>query len=252
MVAHLSGTFKGILDSGATSSLIGLEMAQTWQTTMFQISGKNKKKLVDGPPIEFTFGNNQRTKSISHALLPGYVDGIECDFPVSVVDEVAPLLLGMDFLKYYWIVVDFELGTIRFKTQGEKVYVLERSRCGHLLIDFGPDAEWHEVVSSNSPDTSVVTWAQNCESINQPALSREFSPASLPYSNAAMSWGKLIWLATAVAGLGRYEILEDEATCGLPCGSGSRRRAVDGIIGESGGWHCLYHSAPKACPIQRI
>ena len=61
---------------------------------------ENRMKLVDGPPIEFTFGNNQRTKSISHALLPGYVDGIECDFPVSVVDEVAPLLLGMDFLKY--------------------------------------------------------------------------------------------------------------------------------------------------------
>ena len=43
-----------------------------------------------------------------------------------------------------------------------------------------------------------------------------------------------------VAGLGRYEILEDEATCGLPCGSGSRRRAVDGIIGESGGWNFSY------------
>ena len=52
-------------------------------------------------PIEFTFGNNQRTKSISHALLPGYVDGSECDFPVSVVDEVAPLLLGMEFLNYF-------------------------------------------------------------------------------------------------------------------------------------------------------
>ena len=55
-----------------------------------------------------------------------------------------------------------------------------------------------------------------------------------------------------IAGLRRDEILEDEATGGLPRGFGSGRRAVNGIKGEAGGWHCLYHSAPKACPIRRL
>ena len=69
----------------------------------------------------------------------------------------------MGFLNNFGIIVGFELGTIRFKTLNDKVYLLERSRCGHLLIDFGPDAEWREVMSNTlSPNTSVVSGVGGC------------------------------------------------------------------------------------------
>eukprot|EP00959_Pyramimonas_sp_CCMP1952_P265148 5544571-Pyramimonas_sp.AAC.2 len=114
---------------------------------MMKVAGVNRMKIVPGPLIEFTFGNIQKAKSLDHASIPGNVDGQECDFPVSVVEVEAPLLIGMDFLKHVGVIVDFELGAIRSRTLGSRTRQLERSMCGHLLIDFGPEAEWGEVIT---------------------------------------------------------------------------------------------------------
>ena len=85
MALQLPGTFKGILDSGATSSMVGLGMAEIRQPKVYNIMGQGRMKLVSGPPVRFSFGNHEKTESLSDAWIPGYVDGKECDLPVSIV-----------------------------------------------------------------------------------------------------------------------------------------------------------------------
>ena len=68
-----------------------------------------KTKLAPGPPIAFTSGNNQKTKSLNNASVPGYAKGAVRDFLVPIVDIEAPLLIGMAFLQHPRVTVDFEL-----------------------------------------------------------------------------------------------------------------------------------------------
>ena len=72
MRALLSGTFKAIVDSGATSTMCGLEMAERWQRAMLTTLGRNEMTIVEGPLIQFTFGNAEKDPSISDARFPGF------------------------------------------------------------------------------------------------------------------------------------------------------------------------------------
>eukprot|EP00959_Pyramimonas_sp_CCMP1952_P026363 553545-Pyramimonas_sp.AAC.1 len=47
----MRGTFKCMLDSGATSSMMGSEMAEVWQATMLRILGKIVCSWIQGAPI---------------------------------------------------------------------------------------------------------------------------------------------------------------------------------------------------------
>ena len=104
----------------------------------------------------------------------------------------------MDFLMSFGVIVDFDTGAIRFKALGNRTYLLERSRCGHLLIDVGPEAEWREVITREAliSETTEVAWAQ--EGFRETAfatdqLSRSYRPAH----EVIMRWQKLTWLLAA-------------------------------------------------------
>ena len=94
MRALLSGTFQAIVDSGATSTMRGLEMAERWQRAMLTTLGRNEMTIVDGPLIQFTFGNAEKAPSIGDARFPGFLNGDKFDFPVAIVECDAPLLFG--------------------------------------------------------------------------------------------------------------------------------------------------------------
>jgi hypothetical protein len=100
--------------------MTGLSTAENWQSGMMEVLRKKIVEIIEGPLIEFTFGNNGRSRSMCRASFPGFLAGSRVDFPVAVVDVEAPLLLGLDLLQRLGLVLCFVTGTAMFKNISDK------------------------------------------------------------------------------------------------------------------------------------
>eukprot|EP00969_Alexandrium_andersonii_P263237 11636596-Alexandrium_andersonii.AAC.1 len=61
----LKSPARAIVDSAASTSMCGLETAQYWQETMAQAFGEDLCEIQDLPPVEFTYGSNEKATTLT-------------------------------------------------------------------------------------------------------------------------------------------------------------------------------------------
>ena len=125
----------GILDGGATKSVGSYvlieELIEEWH------------ECEEAPPTEleetsigFTFAGGEEASAVTRAWLPSdlFSDGVGLNV---VPTESTPMLLGLDFLRYYGLVIDYFNDTVFSHRLNQ--YVPSVVLCsGHIAVDLRP------------------------------------------------------------------------------------------------------------------
>ena len=118
----------GILDGGASASVGGINQVQNVvdQSGYFDLQSRAKG---------FTFAGGEHADAKVQVELPTTVS--EMPAKVYVVDKPSPILLGLDFLRTYKIVVDYDTNTAYSKVLNSEVPVVTLAS-SHLALPLGP------------------------------------------------------------------------------------------------------------------
>ena len=128
-----AGRGLGLIDLGATTSLVGMKEAGALQETLEKAHGR--RSTVDHQRRRtFTFGNGEQERTRGVAGLLVRLGGKSGRLEVHLLDKPAPLLIGIDLLTRHGAIIDCESGTIRFKNLDNQVRPLKRLPSGHLCL----------------------------------------------------------------------------------------------------------------------
>ena len=134
-------TLKGIIDSGASETIIGVETLQELQDAILQLKLDPKKHIDIDRSLRktFVFGNSESSEALGLCKLVVGLLGVETTVEAHVVEGSAPLLLSSRFLYKHGVSIDFKQGIARFAENTEQPVQLERAPSYHLqlsMLDF--------------------------------------------------------------------------------------------------------------------
>ena len=158
-------TGKGAADSGATSSLIGLE---TWKKLKAEILKRNPAVVIEERPTykKLRFGDSKVEAALFEAVFPIHIFGTAQTGSVHVVPGTAPLVFSRPFLEKIGMVIDFRSHLCQLKDSPERGWIpLEQSENGHFVLDM-VDAEEEipdEGPCSSSSDASEEVESEECQ-----------------------------------------------------------------------------------------
>ena len=133
--------FKGIIDSGASETIIGVDTLQDLQDAIMQLNLDPKKHIHIDRNLRktFVFGNSESSEAIGLCKLVVGLLGAETTIEAHVVEGSAPLLLSSRFLYKHGVSIDFKQGVAHFDESGNQPIQLERASSYHLqlsMLDF--------------------------------------------------------------------------------------------------------------------
>ncbi|CAK0829538.1 unnamed protein product [Prorocentrum cordatum] len=147
----------GILDIGATSSIMGIEAAENLRDIIYEQTGQNIKMDVSQKST-FIFGDGNSKTCTGKATFPLKIAGV--DGELEILDADAPLLIGVDVLSRLGAVIDCEAHSVCFKKLGPRSWspaglkhLISTYEHGDILItyssDFGNQIAFHIRMSLN-------------------------------------------------------------------------------------------------------
>ncbi|CAK0901527.1 unnamed protein product [Prorocentrum cordatum] len=113
----------GILDIGATSSIMGIEAAENLRDIIYEQTGKNIKMDVSQKST-FIFGDGNAKTCTGKATFPLMIAGVDGELEINILDADAPLLIGVDVLSRLGAVIDCEAHSVYFKKLGRRAELL--------------------------------------------------------------------------------------------------------------------------------
>ncbi|CAK0873790.1 unnamed protein product [Prorocentrum cordatum] len=113
----------GILDIGATSSIMGIEAAENLRDIIYEQTGKNIKMDVSQKST-FIFGDGNAKTCTGKATFPLRIAGVDGELEINILDADAPLLIGVDVLSRLGAVIDCEAHSVYFKKLGRRAELL--------------------------------------------------------------------------------------------------------------------------------
>ena len=141
----------GLIDSGATRTVIGEETWQAW----LKLLGK-KGANVEAKKVfrDFRFGDGATLRSSVDVTFPVKVAGRDVELTASIIPGHTPLLVARPVLERWKMVQDFAAGKIKMMDQEEWTVPL-RTANGHYLIELLP-AGCEQVLYEGVPDDSYT------------------------------------------------------------------------------------------------
>ena len=142
----------GILDSGASESIVGAEtlqdIAEEYERLGFQAS--EEIKVDRSLHKNFIFGNNQVSPALGLAKINIGLMGHEYVLEAHVVEGATPLLLSAKVMYEWGLQVDFKTGLAIFNDRKGEQVQLERAPSYHLLMPIDRFAGHPEMTRSES------------------------------------------------------------------------------------------------------
>jgi hypothetical protein len=135
----------GLLDGGASRSVGGVDQLEAIQDALLETG---KDVTVDSQAqLGFSFAGGDRADAPARVALQ--VDSLDKN-PVSiyVLDRPSPILLGIDMLKRYGLVIDYQNDTVYSRVLGRELETKVLAS-GHLVLNLMPGLS--EPGSSSSP-----------------------------------------------------------------------------------------------------
>ena len=123
-----------IVDSGASSSMAGLEWLEDVQTRLMDEYGHDWMEVDASYATMLTFANGETSTSLGKITVPMFLGGVSGKLKFVGVDKPGPALLGMDYMQHMGWCVDFETGRCVIK-ELKQDFVLPRLPNGHLYVD---------------------------------------------------------------------------------------------------------------------
>ena len=139
-VKHCSSKGFGILDIGATSSIMGIEAAESLRDLIYEETGKNIKMDVSQKST-FIFGDGNSKTCTGKATFPLKIAGVDGELEINILDADAPLLIGVDVLSRLGAVIDCEARSVYFKKLGRRAQLLALPS-GHLALPLVQQADF--------------------------------------------------------------------------------------------------------------
>ncbi|CAK0882044.1 unnamed protein product, partial [Prorocentrum cordatum] len=137
----------GILDIGATSSIMGIEAAENLRDIIYEQTGQNIKMDVSQKST-FIFGDGNSKTCTGKATFPLKIAGVDGELEINILDADAPLLIGVDVLSRLGAVIDCER-SVYFKKLGRRAELLVLPS-GHLALPLVQQADFGFVASLES------------------------------------------------------------------------------------------------------
>ncbi|CAK0865999.1 unnamed protein product, partial [Prorocentrum cordatum] len=122
-VKQSSSKGSGILDIGATSSIMGIEAAENLRDIIYEQTGKNIKMDVSQQST-FIFGDGNARTCTGKATFPLMIAGVDGELEINILDADAPLLIGVDVLSRIGAAIDCEAHAVYFKKLGRRAELL--------------------------------------------------------------------------------------------------------------------------------
>ncbi|CAK0889332.1 unnamed protein product [Prorocentrum cordatum] len=133
-VKQSSSKGLGILDIGATSSIIGIEAAENLRDVIYEQTGQNIKMDVSQKSA-FIFGDGNSKTCAGKATFPLKIAGVDGDLEINILNADAPLLIGVDVLSRLGAVIDCEAHSVYFKKLGLK-HLSSTCEHGGIIITY--------------------------------------------------------------------------------------------------------------------
>ena len=128
----------GILDIGATSSIMGIDAAEKLRDIIHDQTGKNIKMDVS-QKATFIFGDGNINTCTGKATFPLKIAGVEGELEINILDADAPLLIGVHVLSRLGAAI--EAHSVYFKKLGRRAQLLVLSS-GHLALPLVDQADF--------------------------------------------------------------------------------------------------------------
>ena len=167
--------FHGIIDSGASESIIGVETLQELFSMYEKLGFDPREEIQVDRSLRktFVFGNSEVSEAIGLARITVGMFGQEHIIEAHVVDGSAPLLLSSRFLYQFEMVVDFKSGVAYLPEDGNltaREIMLERAPSYHLMMPIMNFCCKDEPSTSRSTSTESGPNDAVTESEGQPEL----------------------------------------------------------------------------------
>ncbi|CAK0844297.1 unnamed protein product [Prorocentrum cordatum] len=124
----------GILDIGATSSIMGIEAAENLRDIIYEQAGQNIKMDVSQKST-FIFGDGNSKTCTGKATFPLKIAGVDGELEINILDADAPLFIGVDVLSRLGTVIDCEEHSVYFKKLGLK-HLISTYEYGDIIITY--------------------------------------------------------------------------------------------------------------------
>ena len=144
----------GILDSGASESIVGAETLQDIAEEYERLGFKAMEEITVDRSLHknFIFGNNQVAPALGLAKINIGLMGQEYVLEAHVVEGATPLLLSAKVMYEWGLQVDFKTGLAVFNDRNGEQVQLERAPSYHLLMPIDRFAGHPEMTRSETGD----------------------------------------------------------------------------------------------------
>ena len=146
-------SFCGILDSGASETIIGVDTLQELYECYERLGFEARKEIEVDRSLHksFVYGNGQANDALGLAKINIGLLGKETTMEAHVVEGSTPLLLSSRFLYDHDVTVNFKKGWAHFAEMTEHKVQLVRAPSFHLMMSIlqfpGSREKTHEIVT---------------------------------------------------------------------------------------------------------
>ncbi|CAK9118678.1 unnamed protein product, partial [Durusdinium trenchii] len=146
-------SFCGILDSGASETIIGVDTLQELYECYERLGFEARKEIEVDRSLHksFVYGNGQANDALGLAKINIGLLGKETTMEAHVVEGSTPLLLSSRFLYDHDVTVNFKKGWAHFAEMTEHKVQLARAPSFHLMMSIlqfpGSREKTHEIVT---------------------------------------------------------------------------------------------------------
>ncbi|CAK0811884.1 unnamed protein product [Prorocentrum cordatum] len=141
----------GILDIGATSSIMGIEAAENLRDIIYEKTGQNINIDVSQKST-FIFGDGNSKTCTGKATFPLKIAGVDGELGINILDADAPLLIGVDVLSRLGAVIDCEAHSVYFKKLGLK-HLISTYEHGDIFITYA----YEDIINKNVWDIICIS-----------------------------------------------------------------------------------------------
>ena len=128
--------FSGILDSGASETIMGVETLQELYSEFDRLGFDPRTEIQVNRALQksFVFGNSEVGQALGVAQLTIGLLGQEVQIDAHIVEGQTPLLLSAKFLMGHKVTIDRDTALAWFPKIGPEPFQLERTPSYHLLL----------------------------------------------------------------------------------------------------------------------